>query len=576
MVVSHAAAEEKKSTHAKRYVMSPTGEAFHTSNAFVRAIMGPVGGGKTSTCCMELLFASMRQEPDPDTGIRSVRWAVTRATYNEIEHALLPTFEEWVGYLNPEGWKKAKPLEWRATIPLHDGTTLDIEILFISVGTRDDAAAKFRGLELTGLMISEYSTLSVANFDIMAGRVGRWPKRRKDEDGNVLVECTEPCIIMESNPPSRDSQWFHVFERAEVKQGREIFHQPPAVIKNADGSYTPNPDADNYDNHSGGGGRYYQNQLATMDSDEQIRVYLMGQYGKSVIGNAVWPMFEVQRHVMGMSEAEMLSRRGSRVSPTGEVLPQLSTEGDDRVIMAEEVSEPTSEDLATKLAVQRSTPYHRRKSRGSNYPKPLPLLNRPIHAGMDFGLNSAIVTGQLDDIGRLVILDALWESNCNTTTFIEDYVKPLFKDRYPAREPVIYGDPTGVNRDGNTGNTAYGLLADAGLSARPAPTNNISMRISAVTEFLRVPNGLIIAPHNVELIEAIESDYVLVSTGNSEAKPTKGPASHICDALQYLCLSLRAANKQDDLQQKALARAQERADAAKLRGRRSSSIIGTM
>lgn len=497
----------------KRYVMSPTAEAFHQNPAFVRAVMGPVGGGKTSMCCMELFFASLRQAPDPDTGIRSVRWGVTRATYNEIEHALLPTFIEWVGHFNPHGWKRTKPMSWNAKIPLNDGTLLDLEVIFISVGIRESAAEKFRGLELTGLFVSEYSTLSVENFDIMVGRVGRWPKRRKDGEGNVIVECTEPCVIMESNPPSRDSSWYHMFERSAKSADRQIFHQPSAVTRLPDGTWIPNPRADNFTNHSGGGDRYYRQQLATMGSDEKIKVYLGGEYGRALIGNPVWPMFQSQKH---LATPAMLKGKQKL-----DVAPQL-----------------------------------------------------PVFAGMDFGLNSALVLGQVQASGQLWITDAIWRKNLNTQSFITSVMVPLLEERYTFNWPTVYGDPTGVNREGNTSTTAFSLLRDHGITGLPAPTNAVVPRVGAVADYLEKDNAIVFSPHVVDLLDAMSGGYSMVESANGHgvARPTKGDPSHIANALEYLCVSLVAKNTH-------AANLQKQNDAAMMRRstrRRSVNLSGTM
>ena len=61
---------------------SPAGPViarFHQSRAYVRGIRGPVGSGKTTACCIELLRRAQEQEPGPD-GIRRTRWAIIRNT----------------------------------------------------------------------------------------------------------------------------------------------------------------------------------------------------------------------------------------------------------------------------------------------------------------------------------------------------------------------------------------------------------------------------------------------------------------------------------------------------------------
>ena len=45
------------------YKAFPTASAFHKSSKFVRGIRGPVGGGKTVTCVMELYTRALEQEP---------------------------------------------------------------------------------------------------------------------------------------------------------------------------------------------------------------------------------------------------------------------------------------------------------------------------------------------------------------------------------------------------------------------------------------------------------------------------------------------------------------------------------
>ena len=61
------------------YKPSATLARFHASDAFVRGVRGPVGGGKTTGCCQEIMRRAREQKPGPD-GKRRTRWAVIRNT----------------------------------------------------------------------------------------------------------------------------------------------------------------------------------------------------------------------------------------------------------------------------------------------------------------------------------------------------------------------------------------------------------------------------------------------------------------------------------------------------------------
>ncbi len=58
---------------------------FLASDAFVQAIMGPVGSGKTGASLMKPLYIAQRQAPDPRDGVRRTKFAVIRDTARNLE-----------------------------------------------------------------------------------------------------------------------------------------------------------------------------------------------------------------------------------------------------------------------------------------------------------------------------------------------------------------------------------------------------------------------------------------------------------------------------------------------------------
>ncbi len=83
---------------------------FHNSMADVRGIKGPVGSGKSSTCCMEIVKHSLKQTPH--NGWRKARWAVIRNTYPELKSTTIKTWQTW---FNDE----LAPIRWDAPITAH-------------------------------------------------------------------------------------------------------------------------------------------------------------------------------------------------------------------------------------------------------------------------------------------------------------------------------------------------------------------------------------------------------------------------------------------------------------------------
>lgn len=64
------------------YSQVPTIGAFTNSDAFVRALIGPFGSGKSSGCVVEFPYRAQMQRPGLD-GVRRTRWAVVRNCFDD-------------------------------------------------------------------------------------------------------------------------------------------------------------------------------------------------------------------------------------------------------------------------------------------------------------------------------------------------------------------------------------------------------------------------------------------------------------------------------------------------------------
>lgn len=278
----------------RTYVPEPTPRRFHASNAFVRGIRGPVGSGKSVACCMEVLSRAFEQAPH--NGVRKTRWCFVRNTFGELLTTTLKTWQEWVP---PElcPVSLSAPIIGRMIQKLSDGTTVDLEIVFLSLD-KDDDVKKLKSLELTGAWINEASEISPkVVFDTVTSRVGRYPG-----EGPM----TWSGVILDSNPPSDDHWWFQLAE-VEKPKDYEFFSQPPAMLpaakKNPDDPtiWVPNdgsfgvPAAENLQNLKLGF-KYYERMVGGKDA-EWLKVYILGQYGTVMSGKPVFPEYKDVIHV---------------------------------------------------------------------------------------------------------------------------------------------------------------------------------------------------------------------------------------------------------------------------------------
>lgn len=256
---------------------------FHASDAFVRGVRGPIGTGKSVGMCCEILARGLQQEAF--NGVRKSRWAAIRNTYPELKTTTINTWLDWV----PESCNKMtwdSPITSLVTIPLPDGTRMELEVLFISMDRPADVK-KLKSLELTGGWINEASELPKAILDMLTGRVGRYPSKK---DGGASWSG----VIMDTNSPDDDHWWYALAELTRP-DGYEFFAQPGALMIDKSGKYVPNPDAENVNNHALGY-EYWLRQIPGK-TDQWIKVFVLGQYGSVHDGKPVYAEWNDTLHV---------------------------------------------------------------------------------------------------------------------------------------------------------------------------------------------------------------------------------------------------------------------------------------
>lgn len=256
------------------------------SDARHRWILGPFGSGKSVGSQWDIPRRAAAQKPSTQDGRRKTRWAVIRNTMPQLRDTTMKTFFDWfpngsLGYYKELG----------KTYYIKQGD-IDSEVLFRALDDPTDVK-NLLSLELTGAYINEFRDVHREIVEALDGRIGRYP--RMNEGGPSWVG-----MWGDSNMPTEGTYWERTLEgyspddmKTKKPNGWAVFKQPPGMLRLADGSYVENPQAENLENLPPG----YYTHLIKGKTDEFIRVFVMCEYGRSLGGKPVHPMFNRDAHV---------------------------------------------------------------------------------------------------------------------------------------------------------------------------------------------------------------------------------------------------------------------------------------
>lgn len=263
------------------YTPSKTVREFMLSEAKIRAIMGPVGSGKTSGAIVELLRQSILMPPMAD-GIKRSKQLIVRNTKQQLKDTTLASV---VGLLPVELYK------WRESEMVMRFKFNDVECdwLFRSLDTPEDVQ-RVLSLEITNAWVEEAREVPVALLSHIAGRCGRYPSKRPTEEHPEGFRYRSG-IIYTTNPPELDSDHYKLLEGLPQEDGNDnsivicdVFKQPSGLSPEAENLANLDPD-------------YYQN-LAKGAKQDFVDVYVHGRYAKSMAGRPVYEQsFQYDRRV---------------------------------------------------------------------------------------------------------------------------------------------------------------------------------------------------------------------------------------------------------------------------------------
>ncbi len=174
-----------------------------------------------------------------------------------------------------------------------------------------------------------------------------------------------------------------------------------------------------------------------------------------------------------------------------------------------------------------------------------PSVGHALIVGMDFARAPAAIIMQVDHLGRLLVLQEVYEENMGVEKFVRDRLMPvMFSPRFQNKPMYIVGDPSGLQRSQIGERSVFSMIRGMGFEAVPAQTNHIKPRLDAVEKWLLMQRegkaAILFDPVGCpELIIALKSKYRYRARkdGELEDKPHKiRPWADLADALQYGCL----------------------------------------
>lgn len=254
------------------YTAPPTVGRFLGSNKRVRAIVGPLGSGKSSGCVVDIPKRARCQKPWQ--GKRHTRFAVVRNTYRELEDTTRKTFEQWM----PPGWGEWREKDFTFHIEVQDMVS---DVLFRALDKPRDVK-KVLSLDLTGCYFNELREIAKSVFGGMRGRVGRYPSMA--EGGPTWYG-----IWGDSNPWAATSWQYEMFN-VNRPEGFELFEQPDAL----------GPGAENIENLVPG---YYADLCLGMDQ-EWVDEYVHAKYPASDRGSVYGHLLHALKERGGMAPFE--------------------------------------------------------------------------------------------------------------------------------------------------------------------------------------------------------------------------------------------------------------------------------
>lgn len=452
---------------------------YRSAELFYDWIVGPYGSGKTTALFFKLIFMAKKQEPGPD-GIRRSRAVVVRNTAPQLRDTTLVSWNYW--------FKPGIAGEWKETSKTFTLRFADVEceVLFRPLDTPEDVA-RVLSLEVTFALIDEFVQIPKEIIEALSGRLGRYPAAK---DGGA----TNWGMWGSSNPDTEDNWWFDYLHNPRLVERVLMPWQTPAQLEpDAPRDMSGDAEVDAIRNVK------YFKQPGGLDANAENIEFLPGKRGYYTnLAKGKTPAWIKQ-----FIDSEWgFSISGKPVVPS----------------------------------------FHG----GIHVPKSRPLYNPmlPLVVGYDPGMaGSALIFGQEDLHGRLLVLAELVQMNYSTERLIVEKLKPFLRAYFPDARVIIAPDPAAANRSQSDAKTSVDVLKKH-FEVRAEQNNRFPLRLNAIEHYTSRltdagPALVIDGVRCPQLVRGLKGGWRYVIDQKKEtvtnAEPEKNKYSHPCDAFGYLC-----------------------------------------
>ena len=258
----------------------PVAQAFALDfTSMVKALMGPVGGGKTTTCIFasQAFAASM---PTCRDGVVRAKGVVVRDSFRTLEKTTLASWFQWFPKDHPS-WTftggNDRPAVHTLRFRLPGERTLESISEFVGIGDKrvEDV---LRGWEGSWAWMNEGDLMSPDVLDYLTQRVRRYPAKR------LLPEGVDPPgqVMIDLNAPDVDNFIYDKFVENRP-EGWAFYSQPGGL----------DPAAENLKNLP----RDYYPRMMAGKADWWLRRYIHNRFGYSRYGQPVYPEFNEAIHI---------------------------------------------------------------------------------------------------------------------------------------------------------------------------------------------------------------------------------------------------------------------------------------
>jgi hypothetical protein len=467
------------------YNAPPTISRFMQSQAFGRLLAGPVGSGKTTGAIVDLTKHMKQQMPAfndpirPNNPRRFTRYAIIRQTLKQLKDTVLK--DVLSRYALIADWRVSE-----STLYFREGD-IHSEWIFVPLDEPEDKK-RLLSTNLTAAFVNECIEIDLDLLSDIAGRCGRYPNEE-------LGVPSWKGIICDTNMPSENTEWANFIKRGQLGlvPEWEIFRQP--------------------------GGRTFNAE--NLEHLEQTPDTVLLSESPGVIS---------PKNTTGKPDLEVRREQGrkyySRLVTTG--TPDYIR----RYVDAEFGTDPSG-----SAVYGESFEYSRHVTQNIEL-----VDDRLLIIGQDFGRNPAAIITQYTSRGILLVLKEVASYGMGLHQHIQENLKPvLATPRFAGRRFIIVGDPAGIARSSLFEINEFALLANLGMPAVPAVSNDPDTRIGSVeAKFLMSKSVLIDENECPVLIEGLNGAYRYPKNkaGVDKPNPEKDtPWSHVQDALQYACMT---------------------------------------